>query len=151
LLVNPLPGTARIAIVTADFRTRGQIRCLPPDAVGEYHAEILAGSADALLDLPRPLHEPRALIALTGYRYGALTRAHRDRLWSAYGVPVFENHLDSEGQLIASECEAHDGLHLVAPAPPACVSIREGECDCGRLSPRIFFLAPFGGPELALT
>lgn len=143
-LENPLPGEARIALVTEHFRTRAQIRCISPDRVDllrEFASEILAGSAAELLALRASGLKPRAILALSGGAYGALTRTDRDALWSSFGVPVFENHLGPDGQLIARECEAHAGLHLVAGTPPAGLIVSEGECDCGRATPRIFFPA----------
>ena len=44
----------------------------------------------------------------------AITDRHRDLLWRAFRVPVFEQLRNWEGEVIARECEAHDGLHLVS-------------------------------------
>lgn len=41
-----------------------------------------------------------------------IAEGDRDRLWRACQIPVFEQILGFEGELLAHECEAHDGLHL---------------------------------------
>jgi phenylacetate-coenzyme A ligase PaaK-like adenylate-forming protein len=35
-----------------------------------------------------------------------------DSLWRAFELPIFEELIGSEGELLAAECEAHSGLHL---------------------------------------
>jgi hypothetical protein len=56
-------------------------------------------------------------------------------LWRSFGVPVFEEHLSQNNELLAMECDAHSGLHVVA----GCAGRRlESErCACGNRSPRI--------------
>lgn len=55
-----------------------------------------------------------AIVVLTDISGPALKEHHRDLLWRAFHVPVFEHLRDWDGEVIARECEAHDGLHLVA-------------------------------------
>lgn len=93
----------------------------------------------------------------------------RDELWDAFGLPVYEQIYCSSG-LLATECEAHDGLHTARGAewttchdgelwfrePPAWWEER-GEsyaptglfgrvniapCACGRKTSRIHVLGP---------
>jgi hypothetical protein len=151
-LHNPIPG--KPAIVFA------------PQARGKS-PEILAGRFASLVSLSGSVHVERALIVLTGLREGVLAAPDRDWLWSAFGVPVFEQHLGLDGQLVAHECEAHDGLHIVrnnAVVELAAASllltsltdieqptlrlrtgfsgeIRTGECECGSREPRLMHLA----------
>jgi hypothetical protein len=97
-LHNPLPGRPAITFAT---RLNGE------------RPEVLAGSFSALIALAGTVQVERALIVITGVREGVLTSDNRDSLWSGFGVPLFEQHLGLDGQLIAHECEAHEGLHLV--------------------------------------
>jgi hypothetical protein len=53
-------------------------------------------------------------------------------------VPLFEQVIGKSGKLLAAECEAHDGLHVVSPdlslhGEP----VDESPCPCGRKTPRI--------------
>ena len=79
--------------------------------------DVLAAPARELRRLaatPRP-HE-YAVVAFTGVRHGALTEADRDLFWRAFRVPVFEQLHGLHGELLAEECEAHEGLHVIGEA-----------------------------------
>lgn len=140
-LANPLPGEGRMALISSRFRSRGPVRCFPPAAAAalrDYSPQILAGSIADLLSMAGKIPAPRAIVAITDIETGLLTAEERDSLWHAFGVPIFEQHLDRTGKLIAQECEAHEGLHLMSrDARPAGI-VREGECGCGRIEPRMF-------------
>jgi hypothetical protein len=151
-LHNPLPGKASIQFATE---------------TNDRLVAILAGTVPSLISLPSTVQVERALIVLTGLREGGLTDSERDRLWDRFGVPVFEQYLGLDGELIARECEAHEGLHIVernAVLEEGCDGdlvftsltdmelptlrlrtgfvgeIRAGECACGGLQPRIMGL-----------
>jgi hypothetical protein len=67
-----------------------------------------------------------------------LTSAQRQRLWSAFGVPIFEQIIGDHGTLLAAECEAHAGLHVGSPKLEiAGFSLETAPCGCGRDTPRI--------------
>jgi hypothetical protein len=53
-------------------------------------------------------------------------------------VPVFEQIIAHDCKLLAAECEAHDGLHVLAALDRAMASgiIEESPCACGLTSPR---------------
>lgn len=150
-LYNPLPGKPAI-VLASQARTQSSV--------------IVAGRFASLQPLAASIHVERALIVITGVREGVLADADRDWLWSAFGVPVFEQHVGLDGQLIAHECEAHDGLHLVHDNAVVEVAsdrllltsltdikqptlrlrtgfsgeIRTGECECGSSEPRLMNL-----------
>jgi hypothetical protein len=67
-----------------------------------------------LAAIPQPYEYP--VVAFTGVRHGVLTEADRDLLWRAFRVPVFEQFRGLHGELLAEECEAHDGLHVIGEA-----------------------------------
>lgn len=54
------------------------------------------------------------LIAVTGNGEECLSDLSRVILWQAFGVPVYEVLVDSDGLLLAAECEAHEGWHVRA-------------------------------------
>jgi hypothetical protein len=55
----------------------------------------------------------RALFVRTGLDEGLLTPLDRDALWQRHGLPMFEHLTGMDGELLAFECETHDGLHIV--------------------------------------
>ena len=88
-----------------------------------------------LFDLPSL---STALVVLTSLEDSPLVDHHRDLLWRAFGVPVFEQLRDAGGVVIASECEVHDGLHLYdnkAFCLPG--EMVTDHCACGAETPRL--------------
>jgi hypothetical protein len=136
---SPLPGPARVAIVAPNFAERNGVRCFAEEELCEiqrYRPEILAATVHVLLRLAASIRIPRAIVVFSGARLGPITARDRDLLWAGYQVPVFEQCLLPDGSVLARECEAHDGLHLISPA--AYNGERRLEpCPCGRPEPRI--------------
>jgi hypothetical protein len=94
---------------------------------------LIPSLTHALIVLERPA-EPR------------LTEADRNALWRAFRVPVFEQIIGPAGELLAGECEAHEGLHIEAPGLRLPQNMIDSTpCACGRKSPRFGFER---GPEL---
>ena len=71
-----------------------------------------------------------AIVVLTGPRYGMLTEHDRDLIWRRWGVPVYEFLTNHAGEVIARECDAHDGLHVCDGASWK-GSLQVRECGCG--------------------
>ncbi len=118
-----------------------------------------------LFDLPSL---SMALVVLTRLDDSPLASHHRDLLWEAFRVPVFEQVLGWDGTVIARECEAHDGLHvatssaiphlhgdellvtqltvfddpLVRVRTGLAAEIVTGQCECGSETPRLRDLKP---------
>jgi hypothetical protein len=144
VLVYPIPPAPPTAILVDAFRSSGNTRVFEngwsEEAASFAPAAIAAAPAqlDALRGTPIPSLR-NALIALVRPGEPRLTEEERERLWRAFRVPVFEQRIDDAGCLLASECEAHDGLHIESPELPP----RDGEvletapCGCGRTSPRL--------------
>jgi hypothetical protein len=88
-----------------------------------------------LFDLPSL---NRAIVVLTSLDETPLASRHRDLLWSAFGVPVFEQLCGSDGTVIARECEVHDGLHFEAGKLQGVRGeIVTDHCACGAETPRL--------------
>jgi hypothetical protein len=89
-----------------------------------------------------------------------LSRADRDVLWSAFGLPLYEQLLGPDQEALAAECGAHAGLHLLPAAGRLGVNVRHGvlraippgrapldfglharlamdRCACGQTTPRL--------------
>ena len=70
-----------------------------------------------------------------------LSEADREMLWDAFRVPLFEQVIGKTGELLAAECEAHDGLHVASPTLPLeNESLDDSPCPCGAKTPRIAVL-----------
>jgi hypothetical protein len=103
-----------------------QVRVRPPRNLSEplkFSSPLpLAARPDALWDSvgcaireldSREKSSFRALFVRTGLDEGLLTPLDRDALWQRYGLPMFEHLIGMDGELLAFECETHDGLHIV--------------------------------------
>jgi phenylacetate-CoA ligase len=53
-----------------------------------------------------------SIVAFVGPEFGALTPADRDLLWARFGVPIYEQFRGLGKELLAAECDAHEGLHI---------------------------------------
>jgi hypothetical protein len=66
-----------------------------------------------------------------------LSEEDRNFVWRTFGVPVFEYLLDENGRIIASECEAHEGLHFDRSPTFWKSEIIEESCPCGAPGSRL--------------
>ena len=108
----------------------------------QFAPEVLVATSEQLLTLNSAIVPTikRALVALIRPEERLLSAAERDRLWRAFKVPVFEQIVGMSGELLAAECEAHDGLHLHSSewTPSEDVySIDRATCACGSKLPRL--------------
>jgi len=81
-----------------------------------------------------------AVIVFTGAGRADLTDLERDLFWRVFQVPVFEHLLTPDGQILAMECDAHDGLHLLDPGKPPDVlptRLDATPCGCGNPNARL--------------
>jgi phenylacetate-coenzyme A ligase PaaK-like adenylate-forming protein len=111
-----------------------------------------------------------SVIAFTGLIDSVLSQADSRAVWRAFQVPVYEQLRAPDGRLLASECEAHVGLHIADDSvcvefrplhqgPQMLVSYLDGAarpvlriatdltgeldaapCACGGISPRLVHL-----------
>lgn len=147
--IAPVPRTAVLVpwfsgggIVTGVLRSR-PIRVFRrgwgPD-VAEFAPAAIAGTWEQwqeLLRVPIP-SLTHAVIVLWRPGQERLTEADRDRLWDVFRVPVFEQVIGKSGELLASECEAHDGLHLKSSRLPTDNEyVDASPCPCGQKTSRI--------------
>lgn len=180
-LQHPCEPAPRTAILVEGFELKGNVRTYAPgDVEGllKFGPECLAGPAETLLHVGRGIRRGRialptlrhSVVVFSDLRNGMLAEADRDALWSAFRVPVFEQLRGLSGELVAAECEAHNGLHLCAreavmefdpcrhrpellytslvnPSRPAIrlatgwsPIVDEGVCACGTSHPRLMDL-----------
>ena len=131
----------RIAVLTPDLALR-QIR----RRVGK--CRVLAATVPLLRSLAEAVESgsvtlppvEAAIVAFTGICHGELTALERDLFWRVFQVPVFEQFLSPDGRVLAMECDAHDGLHLLdpnAPLPGFRAFLDTAPCGCGNSHPRL--------------
>jgi hypothetical protein len=149
ILRFPLPVPSRLAVVGADFHLASHMRAFEAGDIRglvRYAPDAMALPVDAALSLAdsslRGLVElPSLKLAIVVFSsvtlHGALEMHHRDLLWKAFGLPVFEQLLGADGRVIARECEVHDGLHLGSGDAPAGMEIIAEQCDCGLETARL--------------
>jgi len=129
-------------------------RTMPPGGDAQLCNDALltdpARSYDAARKNPaRSCHAARLSDGERFKRDVRLTDADRDWLWSAFRVPVFEQIIGESGELLATECEAHNGMHVQSPnlrSDPGDLDLTP--CACGRDSPRLFTVREAGPPEI---
>ena len=89
---------------------------LEPAQFTGQDCEVLAAPVGTLMSLasrrPLPPSPGYGVIAFTGISQQPLIPGLRDRLWTAWRTPVFEQFRGFQGELLASECEAFSGLHF---------------------------------------
>lgn len=145
----PMDPAPRTAVLAACFRQPGlrsnyPVRVFPEgwsEEVSAFAPAAIAATREQLLDLAAAKPPPtltHSIIALESPGDPLLTVAERERLWRAFRVPVFEQIIGPDGELLAAECEAHDGLHIeVAGLPWEWYRLELAACGCGRKTPRL--------------
>lgn len=133
-----VPPNLRIAQVTA-VAPFDLVETFPPGHSRElerYRPRVLLGSA---ADLERLAEQTRvgaielstvdhAIFILTQCTDKPASDTLRVILWQAFGAPIYELLIGDEGQVVASECEAHEGWH-VEPSPSFSTSSNEPVLD----------------------
>lgn len=138
MFVHPLDPAPKTVVLAAGFRSTRTVRVFPDGWNGEAARHLpcaLAAPLEELLRLAETgieLHH--AVIVLTSGGESRVAEEDRDLLWSAFGVPVFEQCLGADNELLAAECEAHDGLHVVGGKQEPL--LQTGVCGCGSSIPR---------------
>lgn len=126
------------------FRTRLRHPLFPdlpatPAAEARHTCSAIAGTYYQLAVAAAGVRPRRAVFVLTHPGQPFLSDWERDDLWTWYQVPVFGLLVDRCGRVAAYECEAQNGLHLVAghgcPADPG--MLQSTPCPCGRAGDRL--------------
>jgi hypothetical protein len=122
---SPLEHTPKTAVLTPGFERTRNVRMFrknPCAQLKRFAAEGLAAPVGLLrglaADIESGAQELKPLkhfvVAFTGGDVGDLDDQDRELFWRVFQVPLFEQRLGFDGRLIAYECEAHNGLHIVA-------------------------------------
>ena len=125
LTLPPAAGNPRIAQVTLPGSVFEQAQYFSPrrgSGLEQFEPQVVIGSAAHLATLAQAVdarqidlsHLTLAVFSITGCRDVPLRAETRLALWQSFGVPVYEVLLDGDHLPIATECDAHDGLHIEA-------------------------------------
>lgn len=118
----PLSARNRTAQIGAPLILPG-VPWHPPDcwrALDQFQPSIIAGPQQELRRYCQHVRAWKldtsyldtAVYCLTSLGERPLTDALRDELWDLFGVPVFEIFVAGDGQVLARECDAHEGWHV---------------------------------------
>jgi hypothetical protein len=139
VFVHPSDPCPRTAVLAAGFRESKFVRVFPQgwdDRVARFSPASIAGPLERVLRVPSAVG--RVDHSMIVFTYGGeigLSLADRERLWDAFGVPVFEQYLGPSSELLASECDAHAGLHVVNGYED--LDLEHEVCACGNRTPRL--------------
>jgi hypothetical protein len=109
----------RLAVVEPWFRVLAPARVwtmVDENGLADFGADVVAAPVETLRRLlATGWRGPvRAIVALNGIGREWLNEDGREQLWKRFGVPVYEQFRGFQGELLASDCEAHGGMHVVA-------------------------------------
>ena len=144
--IDPAPRTAVLAACFRQPRLRPNypVRVFPQgwsEEVSAFSPAAVAAPREQLFGLAAAARPPvftHAVIAFESPGDPMLSVAERQRLWRAFRVPVFEQIIGPDGELLAAECEAHDGLHIESPGFAwHGYQLEMAPCACGRKTPRL--------------
>jgi hypothetical protein len=137
--VHPMDPMPRTAILAPGFQESKLARVFPSgwdEAADRFQPTSIAGTSDQLRHVARLGIRPQHSVVVFSYDgQEGLTNSDRELFWKSFGVPVFEQLLSSANQLIAMECDAHDGLHLIGDFKDLKAGI--STCPCGNPAPRL--------------
>ena len=137
--IHPVDPTPRTAILTTGFRETRLVRVFPQgwnERAKRFHPGSIAGPLEQLRSLARdgwPLEQ--ALIVFTYAGGPGISVPDREKFWRVFSVPVFEQYLSPKNRLLATECDAHSGLHVVSGCEG--FPLEHDMCACGNPAPRL--------------
>ena len=126
-------------MLTAGFRPTKLARVFPQgwnERAARYSPASIAGPLEQLLEVARAgWRVEHSLVVFTFPGELGLSASDRESFWKAFEVPVFEQYLGPKSQLLATECDAHSGLHVVNGYDD--LDLEHEVCACGNRAPRL--------------
>jgi hypothetical protein len=137
--VHPIDPAPRTAVLAAGFLATKLTRVYPDgwnEDAERFSPASLAGSRERVFQAVRDgVHLDHSVIVFTYPGEPPLSIGEREALWIAFGVPVFEQYLSHKNRLLATECDAHFGLHVVDGYED--LDLETEVCVCGNRAPRL--------------
>ena len=139
LFIHPVDPAPRTAILARGFIETPSARVFPEgwsERARRFNPASIAGPLQLLRRMARDTWSfDQAPVVLTYAGGPVLTTLDRDALWKAFGVPVFEQLLSAKNRLLATECDAHAGMHVVSGCEDC--ALERDVCACGNPAPRM--------------
>lgn len=174
-LEYPVGKAPRTAVLGQEIRGSWRVRSFSTyrsEKLAQFAPQSLAAPGDTIRALAQSIEEgeiawrplSQSLVVFTDVVRGSLSEEDRDYFWRIFQVPIFEQFRGFAGELLAQECEAHDGMHVnlanaifaVGPDGELEVSflrnsraplfrlatnlsarLVESRCACGQITPRL--------------
>jgi hypothetical protein len=121
---SPLDHTPKTAILMPGFEQTSRVKVMAQSwskHLKRFGASALAAPLTVLREVATAVETGRQeiqglkhfVIPFTGGEQGELAEEDRERFWRVFQVPLFEQRLGFDGCVVAYECEAHSGLHIL--------------------------------------
>lgn len=121
---SPLEHTPKTAILMAGFQQTSDVKMIGGNwskGLNRFGASALAAPLTVLRELATAVETGEQeihglkhfVIPFTGGEQGELREEDRELFWRVFLVPLFEQRLGFDGRVIAYECEAHSGMHIL--------------------------------------
>jgi len=137
--VHPVQPPPRTAILAPGFKGSKLVKVFDSgwtEDVERFAPASIAGPVEELRRVAELGFELRhSVIVLTGSNRQGLSDDDRQFLWESFGVPVFEQQIGPDNELLATECDAHEGLHVAGEFPK--LKRDKHSCACGNPAPRL--------------
>jgi hypothetical protein len=137
--IHPIDPAPRTAVLAPGFRETKLVRVFPQgwnERAARFAPDSIAAPLKELRSLAHASWPLEHAVVVFTYASGlAVSRSDREWFWKAFGVPLFEQYLDSRNNLLAAECDAHAGLHVVSGCQG--IALEHEVCACGNPAPRL--------------
>jgi hypothetical protein len=137
--IHPLDPAPRTAVLAPGFQQTKLARVFPQgwnEQAARFSPASVAGPREQLLRVAHSGWRVEHSIVVFTYPGGLeLSASERESFWKAFEVPVFEQYLGPNHELLATECDAHAGLHVVNGYED--LDLEHDVCACGNRAPRL--------------
>lgn len=121
---SPLEHTPKTAVLMPGFEQTSTVKTVAQNwtqGLKSFGSSALAAPVCVLREMAATIEfgqqEMHALqhfvVSFTGGDHGELREEDREQFWRVFQVPVFEQRVGFDERVVAHECEAHDGLHIM--------------------------------------
>jgi len=137
--IHPLDPELRTAILASGFAETKHVRVFPRgwnERTERFRPSSIAGTAEHLRKAAKlRVNVENSIVVFSWEGQSGLSHADRETFWQAFGVPIYEQYLGAGNELLAMECDAHSGLHVVNGCES--LPLERDVCPCGSSAPRL--------------
>jgi len=122
---SPLEHTPKTAVLMSGFEQTSSVKPISQNnwaqGLRRFGASALAAPISVLREIAATIDRGQQeagslkhfVVSFTGGHQGEMRDEDREQFWRVFQVPVFEQRVGFDGRVVAYECEAHDGLHVM--------------------------------------